>query len=161
MSTATRPDPVTVTVRIEVTCDEPAAARRLTGLLRALGHDAGTPAVPPRPVPVPPLCLYPDRARVTLDGEDLRLTYKEFRLLTYLAGNPGRAFTRDELLRTVWAQANPTGHRTIDVHVRRLRVKLRGRGPTIATVRGVGYRLDRADQVAVIADGDLPVVRSA
>jgi DNA-binding response OmpR family regulator len=157
-----RPDTVTVTVRVEVTGPEPAVCDRVAALLHVVGRDAEVvPVAPPRPVAVPPLVLYPDRARVTLDGVDVRLTYREFRLLTHLASNPGRVFTRDELLRTVWAQAHPSGHRTVDVHVRRLRAKLAGRGPAIVTVRGVGYRLDRGEHVSVVRDGAPPAVRSA
>jgi DNA-binding response OmpR family regulator len=47
-----------------------------------------------------------------------------------------------------------SGERTVDVHVRRLRVKLGDRGPLIATVRGVGYRLDDATQVSIVHDGE-------
>jgi DNA-binding response OmpR family regulator len=82
-----------------------------------------------------------DTYRVTVQGQPLDLTYKEFELLRYLAERPGRVFTRPALLREVWGYDFYGGTRTVDVHVRRLRAKL---GPEfeglIETVRGVGYR---------------------
>jgi DNA-binding response OmpR family regulator len=88
-----------------------------------------------------PLSLDVDTYRVTVDGRQLDLTYKEFELLRYLAARPGRVFTRTTLLREVWGYDFYGGTRTVDVHVRRLRAKL---GPShehlVETVRGVGYR---------------------
>jgi DNA-binding response OmpR family regulator len=60
-------------------------------------------------------------------------------------------FDRAQLLRQVWGYEMVSGERTVDVHVRRLRVKLGEPGPLIATVRGVGYRLDEAARVVVVA----------
>ena len=82
-----------------------------------------------------------DRYEVLLDGEPLELTYKEFELFKFLAGHPGRVFSRDQLLNQVWGYNFIGGTRTVDVHVRRLRAKL---GPKYAslieTVRNVGYK---------------------
>ena len=82
-----------------------------------------------------------DRYEVSLNGEPLELTYKEFELLKFLATHTGRVFSRDQLLNQVWGYAFIGGTRTVDVHVRRLRAKL---GPKyaslIATVRNVGYK---------------------
>jgi two-component system OmpR family response regulator len=78
--------------------------------------------------------------QVVLDGEPLPLTRLEFDLLLYLAEHPRRVFTRGQLLTGVWGYEH-TGERTVDVHVRRLRVKLGGHLPLITTVYGVGYRL--------------------
>ncbi|WP_338090646.1 winged helix-turn-helix domain-containing protein [Planosporangium thailandense] len=102
------------------------------------------------PGPVPQLVLFADRRVALLDGRLLHLTRLEYDLLCYLADNAGRVLTRGQLLRQVWGYAVASGGRTVDVHVRRLRVKLGGRGPVISTVRGIGYRLDRAARVAVI-----------
>ena len=78
--------------------------------------------------------------RVTLDGEELQLTPTEFRILWTLLRQPGRAFTRRELIRaSLGAEATIT-ERNIDVHVTALRRKLWGRQRIIETVRGVGYR---------------------
>lgn len=77
-----------------------------------------------------------------IDGRSMDLTYKEFELLRYLAGNVDRVFTRAQLLQDVWGYEYHGGTRTVDVHVRRLRSKL---GTThdglIATVRNVGYKI--------------------
>jgi transcriptional regulator len=99
-----------------------------------------------------PLRILSAGYRAELDGTALALTRREYDLLLFLAEHPGQVFTRVQLLQTVWQQAFVSGQRTIDVHVRRLRAKLGDRGPLIATVRGVGYRLDFADRVTVIRE---------
>jgi hypothetical protein len=87
--------------------------------------------------------------QVVLDGEPLPLTRLEFDLLLFLADNPRRVFTRAQLLSGVWGYEH-TGERTVDVHVRRLRVKLGGNHPLITTVYGVGYRLSDDAQVVIL-----------
>lgn len=79
---------------------------------------------------------------VTMDGEPLELTRREFDLLAHLASRPGRVLTREHLLSAVWGHEDPrwAGPRTVDVHVARLRRKLAGHGRCVQTVRGVGYR---------------------
>ncbi|MGW6523996.1 winged helix-turn-helix transcriptional regulator [Streptomyces sp. NPDC054962] len=75
-----------------------------------------------------------------LGGGDLDLTFNEFKLLKYLAQRPGRVFTRVQLLQEVWGSDNFGGTDTVDVHVRRLRAKLRPEHASlIATVRDIGY----------------------
>lgn len=80
-----------------------------------------------------------------LDGKPLDLTFKEFELLRFLAANPGRVFTREQLLSEVWGYDYFGGTRTVDVHVRRLRAKLGDLARLIGTVRGVGYRFERLE----------------
>jgi len=88
------------------------------------------------------LSIDPDRYAAKLKGRPLDLTYKEFVLLKFLAQHPGRVFTRDQLLREVWGYDYFGGHRTVDVHVRRLRAKLGSEYESmIGTVRQVGYKL--------------------
>lgn len=78
-----------------------------------------------------------------LKGKPLDLTYKEFELLKHLMQNPGRVFTRDQLLQEVWGFDYYGGTRTVDVHIRRLRAKLGAEhDQLIGTVRNVGYRFD-------------------
>lgn len=78
-----------------------------------------------------------------LRGQALDLTYKEFELLRHLAANPGRVFTRAQLLQEVWGYDYFGGTRTVDVHVRRLRAKLGADyDQLIGTVRNVGYRFN-------------------
>jgi two-component system phosphate regulon response regulator PhoB len=83
-----------------------------------------------------------DRAqhRATVEGQELNLTPTEFRLLWALVRQPGRAFSRHELMETAMGDDALVLERTIDVHVKSLRQKLAGRAEQIETVRGVGYR---------------------
>jgi two-component system phosphate regulon response regulator PhoB len=83
------------------------------------------------------------RHRVTYDGEALDLTPTEFRLLECLVRQPGRAFSRHQLMDTAIGEGSIVLERTIDVHIKTLRRKLieaGGSGDLIETVRGVGYR---------------------
>lgn len=79
---------------------------------------------------------------VTADGIRIQLTLKEFELLHTFMTSPGRAFTREQLLSSVWCEDFLGETRTVDVHVGTLRQKLGGCGKYIRTVRGVGYRLE-------------------
>lgn len=79
---------------------------------------------------------------VTADGIRIQLTLKEFELLRTFMTNPGRAFTREQLLSSVWCEDFMGETRTVDVHVGTLRQKLGSCGKYIRTVRGVGYRLE-------------------
>jgi DNA-binding response OmpR family regulator len=84
-----------------------------------------------------------DRRTVAVRGEEVRLTYVEFEILSALAAAPGRVLTREVLLEQVWGDSAYRDPRTIDVHIRHLREKLE-RDPRqpeyLLTVRGVGYR---------------------
>lgn len=75
-----------------------------------------------------------------VNGKPLDLTFKEFALLKFLTTNPGRVFTRDQLLSEVWGYDYFGGTRTVDVHIRRLRAKLGDLESMIGTVHNVGYR---------------------
>jgi len=97
-----------------------------------------------------PLHIRVDEYSAVLDGTALNLTRREFDLLRCLAEHPRRVFSRSQLLQTVWGYDFSGGGRTVDVHIRRLRQKLGGRGPSISTVRGVGYRLDESEHVFVL-----------
>jgi DNA-binding response OmpR family regulator len=84
-----------------------------------------------------------ERRQVEVRGEPVRLTYVEFEVLTALARNPGRVFSRTMLLERVWGDSSYRDPRTIDVHIRHLREKLESEPKhpeLILTVRGVGYR---------------------
>lgn len=78
--------------------------------------------------------------RVVCDGQQVKLTRKEFALLTNLAKNAGRVATRQNLLDNVWGYSYFGDTRTLDVHIRRLRQKLGDCGNCIETVVGIGYR---------------------
>lgn len=77
---------------------------------------------------------------VKVDGKLVNATPKEFRLLAQLMGQPGKVFTRDELLKEVWGYDYGGYSRTVDVHIRRLREKLGSEGEQIVTVQGAGYK---------------------
>lgn len=82
-----------------------------------------------------------DEHTVKADGNVVRLTLKEFELLTLFMENTGRAYTRDQLLLAVWGTDFTGETRTVDVHIGTLRTKLGGYGELIQTVRGFGYRM--------------------
>ena len=88
------------------------------------------------------LVLNPDEHTVTVDGERVLLTYKEYELLHLFLSQPGIAFTREQLLSSVWNTEYLGETRTVDMHIRTLRQKLGSYGQMIETVRNVGYRLE-------------------
>lgn len=89
-------------------------------------------------------CLEVDPARhtVTVEGEPVALTYKEFELLTFLMDNQGMVLTRDRLLSRIWGYDFDGETRTVDVHIRTLRQKLGSASRYIETVRGMGYKME-------------------
>ncbi len=91
-----------------------------------------------------------ERYTVTLDGEVVDLTFKEYELLSFLASNPGKPFTREALLSRVWGYDYYGGSRTVDVHIRRIRAKIERREQYIETLRNVGYRFVDVDREAVV-----------
>jgi DNA-binding response OmpR family regulator len=123
------------------------------------------PAVAPVPAPAPAAAVAPAPASVatsprtppgaagafgldlagrtlSVDGRVVSLTRREFDLLAYLQDHRGVALSREDLMKTVWRTGYLIGDRTIDVHVRRLRVKLGRYANRLITLRGYGYRLD-------------------
>ena len=83
-----------------------------------------------------------DEHTVAVGGQRIALTYKEFELLRLFLTYPGTAFTRDQLMETVWGMDYCGETRTVDMHIRTLRQKLGPCGEMIQTVRNVGYRLE-------------------
>jgi len=112
------------------------ALLRRVELFREAGNDAAPPVLMAGALQV-------DLAQhtVTVEGDAVDLTPKEFDLLALLVRNPGRAFARDYLLEKVWGYDYGGFDRTVDTHVLRLRKKLGASGDQIETVWGVGYRL--------------------
>jgi two-component system phosphate regulon response regulator PhoB len=94
------------------------------------------------------LKIYEDEYRAELNGEDLGLTLTEFELLRYLVRHPRKAFTRQQLLETIWKDAMMVTERTVDAHIKNLREKLGDFAKHIQTVRGVGYRFVREEESA-------------
>lgn len=105
--------------------DEPAAARG--------GGEAGTLSLGRVTIDLP-------TRRVTVDGEVVQLTRKEFDLLALLVQRPGVVFRREQIISEVWRTSWQGTGRTLEVHIASLRAKL-GLPALIETVRGVGYRL--------------------
>jgi DNA-binding response OmpR family regulator len=110
---------------------------RVTALLRRSARTAPAGA----PVRYGAITIDADRHTVALDGEDVRLTAKEFLLLQYLVQHKGRVLSRDLLLSDVWGYNYTGGTRTVDVHTRRLREKLPPLAGAIETIKQFGYKL--------------------
>jgi len=111
--------------------------------------------------------IRPGMGDLTLDGdaymlrraaEKVPLKPKEFDLFALLASEPGRLFTREEIVERVWHHKYLPGSRTLDVHVRRLREKLAGLASAVAieTVRGVGYRLSVPPEEVLASSEEVP-----
>lgn len=114
---------------------------RVRALLRRAPSRAVASAAVSDVMNLGPLSLSPSRHEVSLDGETLSLTVREFDLLSFLMRSPGVVFNRETLLQRVWGWDFDGGSRTVDVHVQTLRQKLGDHADLIETVRGVGYRL--------------------
>ena len=112
---------------------------RVDAVLRRLDT---TPDAQP-PLEFGGLVIDPAARRVTVGGEEVALTQREFELLVFLARHPGQAFTRNALMDRVWRYSFYTDTSTVTVHIRRLRAKIEadpGLPRHIDTVWGVGYR---------------------
>ena len=87
------------------------------------------------------LYVCPARHTVSVNGEEVTLTYKEFQILCLLLENRGMVLSRNALMDQVWGMEIDRENRTLDVHIRTLRSKLGDAGAYIETVRGVGYKI--------------------
>ena len=92
------------------------------------------------------IVLDENRHAVTIDGKAVLLTLKEYELLKLFMESPGRVFTRDNILSSVWGVGFAGETRTVDVHIGTLRTKLEKAGDYIRTVRGVGYKLEEENE---------------
>ncbi|HEX2756080.1 MAG TPA: response regulator transcription factor [Candidatus Limnocylindrales bacterium] len=146
-------DPADVTGRLEALAlgfDDALPAsidpEELTGRALLLANGNRGVAGHERQIPVAPgVILDLVGRRVRRGGVDVHLRPKEFALLSVLASDPGRVFSRTELVDRAWGPAYDGGSRTIDVHIRWLRAKIErdpARPSHVVTVRGTGYRLD-------------------
>jgi DNA-binding response OmpR family regulator len=123
---------------------KPFAPKELSARIRALLRRIKTVDHQHQNLVFGDLVIIPEEGRVTLAGEEVPLTKTEFRLLCVLAENPSGVFSRETLLKRVWDYDYFGDGRLVDVHVRRLRMKVE-RDPAeprhVVTVRGLGYRL--------------------
>ncbi|WP_313546252.1 response regulator transcription factor [Leifsonia aquatica] len=143
-----RDDEVDRIVGLELGADDyvtkPFSPRELVARVRGLvRRSSGTPAAESRRLG--PVSLDAGRRRVEVDGRRVDLTATEFDLLDHLMSQPGRVFTREQLLSSVWGVADYSSSRTVDVHVAQLRMKLGEAAGVVRTVRGVGYSATDGD----------------
>ena len=125
---------------------------RVNAVLRRAQPDAHEPKSTPEQDSIGEFSIDRAARRVILGGGDIKVTAREFDLLSYLLAHPARVHTRDVLLENVWGHEFAGDRKTVDVHVRWLREKFAGHAPfEIVTVRGIGYRLDRKDPAATSA----------
>ena len=120
---------------------KPFGVMELLARVRALLRRSGE-AAPEECLTLGDVTLDRARHRVTAGGAEVVLTHMEFELLAFLMAHAGKAVTREVLLDDVWGIAYAGDTRTVDVHIRTLRQKLGASGSMIATVRGVGYRME-------------------
>jgi two-component system, OmpR family, alkaline phosphatase synthesis response regulator PhoP len=90
------------------------------------------------------LNLDKNRRAVFINNKEIIFQRMEFEILYFLANNPGKAFSRDKLLKEIWGDRVFVEERTIDVHIRKIREKLENHSDLIETIKGVGYRFKRA-----------------
>jgi len=124
---------------------KPFSPRELATRVKTVLRRVRSNGPPPRErIVLGPLVVDAARHEARRDGKPLRLTAREFELLWFLASNPNRVFSRDQLMHRVWGYSSALDTGTVTVHVRRLREKLEddpSRPQLIETVWGVGYRL--------------------
>jgi DNA-binding response OmpR family regulator len=123
---------------------KPFAAKELSARIRALLRRIRPSANRRAQMIFGDLELAPEEGKVTRNGEEIHLTKTEFRLLCELAENPGKVFSRENLLDRVWGYDYFGDGRLVDVHIRRLRTKIEtdpANPRYVVTVRGLGYRL--------------------
>ena len=88
------------------------------------------------------ICIDKTAHTVTIDGQEVELSFKEFELLSYFLENKGIALSREKILNAVWNYDYYGDARTIDTHVKKLRAKMGSKGELIKTIWGMGYKLD-------------------
>ncbi|HQR13855.1 MAG TPA: response regulator transcription factor [Nitrospira sp.] len=118
--------------------------REWLAIIKALLRRQELQAAPLREFRVNGLCMNLDRHEVTVEGQSIQLTPKEFQILRVLLQHPGRVLTRQSLLNLVWGEDYALEEHALDVHIHALRHKLEDKPSApqwILTVRGVGYKL--------------------
>ena len=128
---------------------KPFSPQELSLRVQAVLRRLGSPAVSAgSTLAAGPISIDRSAHRVTIGGQELTLTATEYKLLLTLIERRGRVQTRPQLLETVWEAQPDIQTRTVDMHVQRLRTKLRDAGKLIETVRGFGYRFRGSERGA-------------
>lgn len=120
---------------------KPFNPRELVARVRAILRRAERPSQPGATISFNDLLIDPVRHEVHIGERSLDLRTQEFELLLILAGQPGRVFSREQLLQQAWGFDFYGQTRTVDVHIAQLRKKLSGSSVNIMTVTGIGYKL--------------------
>ncbi|MGA2505266.1 MAG: response regulator transcription factor [Anaerolineales bacterium] len=120
---------------------KPFNPRELVARVRAILRRSERLNRPSAPISINDLSIDPVRREVHVSGRAIDLRTQEFELLLILAGQPGRVFTREQLLQQAWGFDFYGQTRTVDVHIANLRKKLSGCSINIKTVTGIGYKL--------------------
>jgi len=122
---------------------KPFSPRELAARIKALIRRASLPQTPPEIIRFGGLAIDSGHREVSCEGVSIPLTATEFRLLQFLAGHPGRVYSRNQLIDHALGRDISVTDRTIDVHITGLRRKLGICGEWIETVRGFGYRFKK------------------
>jgi DNA-binding response OmpR family regulator len=118
---------------------------RVKAILRRAELSEKQPKIPLRETRIGCVAIDPATRSVTVRGEPVELTAKEFDLLLHFASNPGRVYRRAELLDSVWGYGHAGYEHTVNSHINRLRAKIENNPAhpeLIVTVWGVGYKID-------------------
>ena len=128
---------------------------RVNAVLRRAQPEANEPKAIPEHDSIGTFSIDRAARRVMLGGSEIKVTAREFDLLSYLLAFPNRVHTRDVLLENVWGRDFNGDRKTVDVHIRWLREKFQAIAPfEIVTVRGIGYRMDRKAPATLVAAPD-------
>ena len=119
---------------------------RIRSALRRRQETQATPIEANSVVVVGPLTILPEMHEIRIDDKPVTLTLAEFKLAQTLASQPGRVFTRNQLLKSVSGENTYVIDRNIDVHIRALRRKFGDHADCIVTIRGIGYKFKRSHE---------------
>lgn len=119
---------------------KPFSIREVTARVKvALRRVSKPAAVPDQTISFGTLEISPEKKKVNIDGEPVSLTKKEFEILRLLSGNPGKVYSREDILNRIWENETYILDRTVDVNITRLRKKIGIYGKNIITRQGYGY----------------------
>lgn len=121
---------------------KPFGVMELNSRVKALFRRSRRTAMPGDTIRVGNIMIDDERRVVSIGGEEKNVTYKEYELLKYLMINRGIVLSREKIMEAVWGFDFQGESRTVDMHIKTLRQKLKSEGSRIKTVRNVGYKID-------------------